>query len=385
MNFLKRTWAEINLDNLAFNVNEIKSRLPDGTEMMAIIKANAYGHGDKIFAKELQNMGINLFGVSNIEEAISLRNAGIKGDILILGMTPESSAKDIADFNITQAVYSIEYAESLNELANANNVTVKCHLKLDTGMGRIGFNCDDTDEIIKAYNLSNLNFTGIFSHLSSADDLTDEGKEYTKTQAEKFDKTISLLESKGVTFKTRHLQNSAGILNYPHFKYDMARAGIILYGLGIDTCDEFTMKPVMEVRSVVSMVKTVKKGDAISYSRTFTADKEMKLATVSIGYADGYLRRFSNKAKMIVNGHYAKVVGNVCMDQLVLDVTDIPDVKKGDIVTVVGKNGDCEITFKHLADIAGTINYELACLVGRRVPRVYIKDNEITEVVNYIV
>ncbi len=385
MNFLKRTWAEINLDNLAFNVNEIKRRLPDTTKMMAIVKANAYGHGDKLIANELQNMGIDLFGVSNLEEAISLRHADIKGNILVLGSTPENVAKDIWGFNVTQTVYSLEYAKSLNDCARANGVTINCHLKIDTGMGRIGFNCDDIDEITKAYNLSHLNFTGIFSHLSSADDLTDEGKEYTKMQAEKFDKTVSLLENRGITFKLKHLQNSAGILNCPHFKYDMARAGVILYGIGIDTCEEITLKPVMELKSVVSMVKNVKKGDAISYSRRFIADKDMRLATVPIGYADGYLRAFSNKAKMIVNGHFAKIVGSVCMDQLILDVTDIPGVKQGDIVTVVGKDGDCEMTFKELATLADTIHYELACLVGKRVPRVYIKSGEITEVIDYII
>ena len=387
MNFLKRTWAEINLDNLAFNVNEIKSRLPKSTKMMAIVKANAYGHGDKLIANELQNMGINLFGVSNLKEAISLRHADIKGDILVLGSTPENVAADIAEFNVTQAVYSPEYAQNLNAYAKSNNVTINCHLKIDTGMGRIGFNCDDIDEIIKAYNLSNLNFTGIFSHLSSADDLSDEGKEYTISQIKKFDKVISGLKENGINLKMKHLQNSAGILNCSHLNYDMARAGIIIYGLGIDTyegCD-ITLKPVMELKSVVSMVKNVKKGDAISYSRKFVAEKDMRLATVPIGYADGYLRAFSNTAKMIVNGKFAKITGSVCMDQLILDVTDIPDVKEGDIVTVVGKDGDCEITFKDLAEIADTINYELACLVGRRVPRIYIKDNKITEVIDYII
>jgi len=385
MNFLKRTWAEINLDNLAFNVNEIKSRLPETTEMMAVVKANAYGHGDKLISNELQNMGIKFFGVSNLEEAISLRHADIKGDILVLGSTPENVAKDIAGFNVTQAVYSPEYAKSLNDCAKENGVIINCHLKIDTGMGRIGFNCDDIDEIVKAYNYENLNFTGIFSHLSSADDLTDDGKAYTKMQTEKFDKTIAVLESRSVTFKLKHLQNSAGILNCQHFNYDMARAGVILYGMGIDTDEKIALKPVMELKSVVSMVKNVKKGDAISYSRRFTADKDMRLATVPIGYADGYLRAFSNNAKMIVNGHYAKIVGSVCMDQLILDVTNIPDVSQGDIVTVVGKQGDCEITFKELADIAGTIHYELACLIGKRVPRVYIKSGEIKEVIDYII
>ena len=387
MIFLKRTWAEINLDNLAFNVKEIQKKLPDCTEMMAVVKANAYGHGDRLIANELQNLGIHLFGVSNLEEAISLRNDNIKGEILILGASPENTAKELSEFNVTQTVFSLEYAKKLNEKAVENSVTVNCHIKLDTGMGRIGFNCDNLEEIVSAYNLSNLNVTGIFSHLSSADDLSRTGKSYTLNQAERFNKTIADLENKNVIFKTKHLQNSAGILNYKDFKYDMVRAGIILYGLPVDTfkgCD-IPLKPVMKLFSTVSMVKDVKKGDFISYSRKFKAKKDMRLATVPIGYADGYLRAFSNKARMIVNGHYADIVGAICMDQLLINVTNIPNVKAGDTVTVVGAENDCEITFSELAKMADTIHYELACLVGKRVPRVYQKNGKIFDVVDYII
>lgn len=390
MDFLKRTWAEIDLDHLAFNVKEIRKCLPDTTRMMGIVKADAYGHGDRYIAKEMENLGLHDFGVSNLEEALSLRENGVEGDILILGVTPASAVEKLSEHRITQTVYSLEYAQKLSEAAKQKNVRVNCHMKLDTGMGRIGFHAGNDfmaiQEMEKACSLPNLDFTGIFSHFSSSDDISEEGIAYTKRQMEHFDQAVAALEQRGIHFAVKHLQNSAGVLNYRDCRYDMARVGVILYGMELDTLPgcAIPLKPVMSIRSAISMVKTVEKGECISYSRRFTAPKEMRLATVPIGYADGYLRAFSGKARMIVNGHYAKVVGSICMDQLMLDVTDIPDVKAGDIATVVGSDGDCRITFGELAQIAGTIHYELACLISRRVPRVYQKGEQTIGIVDYI-
>lgn len=391
MDFFKRTWAEIDLNHLAFNVNEIRKCLPGTTRMMGIVKADAYGHGDRYIAKEMENLGLRDFGVSNLEEALSLRENGVESDILILGVTPVSAVRKLSDYQITQTVYSLEYARQLSDAAKRDNVRINCHLKLDTGMGRIGFRAGDDftaiDEMAAACNLPNLDFTGIFSHFSSSDDITTEGVAYTQKQIEHFDRAVAALEQKGVHFSVKHLQNSAGVLNYRDCRYDMARVGVILYGLELDTLPgcAIPLKPVMSIRSAISMVKTVRKGDCISYSRRFTADREMRLATVPIGYADGYLRAFAGKGRMIVHGQYAKIVGSICMDQLMLDVTDIPDVKAGDIATVVGSEGNCEITFGELAEIAGTIHYELACLVSRRVPRVYQKGGKVVGIVDYIV
>ena len=390
MDFLKRTWAEINLDHLAFNVKEIQNCLPQNTRIMGVVKADAYGHGDRYIAKEMENLGIRDFGVSNLEEALSLRETGVEGDILILGVTPASAVRKLSQHRITQTVYSLKYAQKLSEAAKREGVCVNCHMKLDTGMGRIGFRAGRdgiaTEEMAAAYHLPNLCFTGVFSHFSSSDDTREEGIAYTKSQIEYFDRTVSILEQKGVHFDIKHLQNSAGALNYRDCHYDLARVGIILYGLPLDTLPgcAISLKPVMSIRSAVSMVKTVCQGDCISYSRRFTADKEMRLATVPIGYADGYLRAFAGKAHMIVRGKYAKIVGSICMDQLMLDVTDIPDVEAGDIVTVVGSDGDCQVTFGELAEIAGTIHYELVCLVSRRVPRIYQKEGNTVGIVDYI-
>lgn len=391
MDFLKRTWAEIDLNHLAFNVNEIRKCLPETTRMMGVVKADAYGHGDRYIAKEMENLGLRNFGVSNLEEALSLRKSGVESDILILGVTPASAVTKLAKNHITQTVYSLEYAQKLNEAAKREDVRINCHMKLDTGMGRIGFRAGEdfiaTEEMISACNLSNLDFTGIFSHFSSSDDISEEGICYTKKQIEHFDKTVAVLEQQGIHFDVKHLQNSAGVLNYRDCHYDMARVGVILYGLSLDTLPgcAIPLKPVMSIRSAISMVKTVHKGDCISYSRRFTAEREMRLATVPIGYADGYLRAFADKGRMIVRGQYAKIVGSICMDQLMLDVTDIPDVKAGDIATVVGADGNCQVTFGELAEIAGTIHYELACLISRRVPRVYRKDEKTVGIIDYIV
>lgn len=391
MDFLKRTWAEIDLDHLAFNVKQIQKCLPKDTRMMGVVKADAYGHGDRYIAKEMENLGLQNFGVSNLEEALSLRESGVESDILILGVTPASAVQKLSDYHITQTVYSLEYAQKLSDAAVRTGVRVDCHIKLDTGMGRIGFHAGDDyiaiEQIISAYRLPNLDFTGIFSHFSSSDDISNEGIAYTKKQKEHFDQTVAALEQKRLYFKVKHLQNSAGVLNYRSCHYDLARVGIILYGLPLDTlpdCD-IPLKPVMSIRSAVSMIKTVQKGDCISYSRRFTADKEMRLATVPIGYADGYLRAFADKGRMIVRGQYAKIVGSICMDQLMLDVTDIPGVQAGDVVTVVGSEGSCQITLGELASIAGTIHYELACLVSRRVPRIYQKGGKTVGIVDYIV
>ncbi|MEG2597501.1 MAG: alanine racemase [Oscillospiraceae bacterium] len=390
MDFLKRTWAEIDLDALAANLHEIQKRLSPSTKLMAIVKADAYGHGDIFIARELEKLGITDFGVSNLEEALSLRKDGIEGEILILGVTPASFAKQLADYDITQTVCSSSYAAELCHTATESNVRVKCHIKLDTGMGRIGFvvgdDMDPTAEIAEVCALPHLHFCGIFSHFSSSDDKSEAGISYTQKQMERFDRTIASLEAKGIHFQTKHLQNSAGILNLPNCRYDLVRAGIIMYGLPVAALPgcEIPLTPVMSIRSMISMVKYVHAGDCISYSRKFTAEKERRLATVPIGYADGYLRAFSGKASMIVNGHYAKIVGSICMDQLMLDVTDIPDVKDGDIATVIGTDGACSICFDDLAELANTINYEMVCLVGKRVPRVYLKNGKVVGVVDYI-
>lgn len=381
--YLKRTWAEINLDNLNYNISQIKNKLSD-TKVMAVVKADAYGHGDRFVARELVNRnGIDFVAVSSLAEALSLRNSGIGADILILGFTPVDHVDDLYDLHITQAIFSHEYAKCLNERAVVHGCRVNVHVKIDTGMGRIGFPYTDVEEIELLFSLPGLRVTGVFSHLSSADMDDDDSKVYTQMQVDRYDGVVSHLKSKGLQFLT-HLQNSAGIA-FVDGKYDMARAGIVLYGVppsGVPM--GYEVRPVMCLKSVISMVKELPPNSAVSYGRTFCTTKTTKVATVPIGYADGYPRLLSNKGEMLIRGQRAPIIGNICMDQLILDVTHIDGVQQDDVVTVVGTDGDETVSFWDLANKIGTLSYELMCLIGKRVPRVYYKGGERVAVMDWL-
>lgn len=389
MEFLKRTWAEIDLDALRYNAEAARSCLSDTTEMLAVVKADAYGHGDRMVSRELADMGVKRFGVSNLEEAVGLRNAGITGEILIFGVTPASMARELAEYRVTQAILNLQYAHELSEAARAAGVTVEGHLKLDTGMGRIGFvvgrPSGSTEALLEACRLPGLKITGAFSHFSSSDDPSEEGVAYTREQYRRFRTATTALKAAGAGPLFLHLQNSAGIISYPQYQFDGARAGVVLYGQPLDLLPgrSIDLKPVMSLRSTVAMVKDVEPGDCISYSRTFRARKPMRIATVPVGYADGYLRAFSNRADVLIRGKRARVVGNVCMDQIMVDVTNIPDAAEGDQVTLAGRDGGEEITFSELASLAGTIHYELLCLVGKRVPRLYFRGGQVVKVLDF--
>lgn len=388
-NFFKRTWAEISLNNLEHNYNIIKSTLPNTTQLMAVVKADGYGHGADYIAKELSALGVSYFAVSNLEEAISLRDAKIKENILILGPTPYYLAEAISQNNIEQTVHSLDYAKKLNSIAHELNTKINVHLKLDTGMGRIGFNGVSTNfsalsrELKK---LTSLNITAVFSHLSHADCCEQSANEFTKNQISTFNNAVTTLR-KHFPNITTHLQNSAGILDYSDLSFDYARPGIILYGLNPSNEMATTpdLKPVMELKSIVTEIKEVPAGTPIGYGRKYITDKATKVATVPIGYADGYSRLLSSKGIMLIRGQKAKVIGNVCMDQLMLDVTHIKDISVDDIVTVYGQDGNEFYGVEDAANEIGTISYELVCLVNKRVPRVFIKDSKIVAVQDLII
>ena len=366
MDFLRRTWAEINIPALLHNYNLIKKQVGD-KKILPVVKANAYGHDEIAVAKALMEAGADGFTVSNLIEATILRENGIDLPVLILGYTPPECAEELADNNITQAVFSPEYALELSR--NANGKTIDIHIKLDTGMGRIGFDVKSGDfsDITKVYELENLNVTGVFSHFSSADSITPSDTEYTDRQYKFFHNAISYLKERGLNVGLTHCLNSAAILNTDKYDCDACRPGIILYGLNPSNSVKLEgLKPVMTLKSVVSMVKTINEGDALSYGRTFVAKKQMKVATVSAGYADGYPRLLSGKGEVIVGGKRAKILGNICMDQFIIDVSDIENVKSGDEVILFGK----EITANEIAEKCQTIGYEITCGLTPRVPRV---------------
>ena len=382
--FLKRTWAEIHLDRLVHNLHEIRGIMNSKTSVMAIVKADAYGHGDHAVSRTLRDEGVTHFGVSNLEEARSLRSAGIEGHILILGMTPPELASELAANRITQAVYSREYAVALADAAAAAGVCVEVHAKVDTGMGRLGFPsqapaCDEAADFLAG--LHELKVTGIFSHFSHADCAASDPKAYTGLQIERFEQAAGSFRQRFPDIQT-HLQNSAGIMDYRSLQYDLARPGIILYGLNPseEMGSTLDLQPVMELKTAVSMVKEITAGTPVSYGRTFTAPHTMRIATLPIGYADGYPRLLSGKGEVLVHGRRAPVIGRVCMDQMMVDVTQIPETKMGDTVTVFGYDQKAFLPVDELADKMGTINYEIVCLIGKRVPRIYLKGGEIVGV-----
>ncbi len=390
--FLKRTWAQIDLDAIKNNYLQVRKSISKDAMLLCVIKADAYGHGAVALANEYERLGADWFAVSNLEEAFQLRNNGIKKPILILGYTPANMAYELATFNISQAVFSETYAMELSKYAKKSGVKVKIHLKIDTGMSRIGFVFKDVnkdqktvDELIKVCKLDNLIPEGIFTHFSVADE-GGQSVVVTENQFKAFKFVCDTLKENGVNIKIRHCSNSGGILNYPETNLDMVRAGIILYGLFPSDYikNKLNLMPAMSLKTVVSQVKTVPAGTAVGYGGTYITSKETKIATVPIGYADGYLRALSGKASMIINGKKAPVIGRICMDQAMLDITDIDDVKENTIVTVFGKDGDQEIKIEDLSDALGTISYELLCLISKRIPRIYIYNGQPIGQLNYI-
>ena len=388
MDFVKRTWAEISLEAIRHNFKEIKSRVDGKAKICCVIKADGYGHGAVEVAHLYEKLGADFFAVSNIDEGIEIRNSGCTLPMVILGYTPVSDAKRLSDYNISQAVFSLEYAKSLSEECVKNDCSVKIHIKIDTGMSRIGFMCQEfprdnnsIKEIKEACNLKNLELEGLFTHFCVSDEAM-EGKEFTYRQYENFRYVKEELEKSGLDIKISHCSNSGAIEDYADTYCDMVRAGIILYGLAPSgkLQGKFNLIPAMTLKTAVAYVKELKKGATVSYGRTFTAEKDMKIATVPIGYADGYIRSNAKDGYMLVNGKKAKIVGRICMDQTMLDVTDIENVNTGDEVIVFGTGEDGEPTADLIAQNTDTINYEVVCLVGKRVPRIYYRNGKITDV-----
>ncbi len=388
MNMVKRTWAEISLNAIEHNYNVIRNKVADDTKVCCVIKADGYGHGAVELSQIYEKLGADFFAVSNIDEGIEIRKSGSKLPIVILGYTPVSEAKNLAAYNISQAVFSLEYAKELSEKCVEEDCICKMHIKVDSGMSRIGFMCQEfprdeysIEEICEACCLPNLEVEGLFTHFCVSDE-DAEGREFTNKQYENFIHVRDSLKKRGVDISVVHCSNSGAIEDYPETCCDMVRAGIILYGLAPSSklADRLDLVPAMTLKTVVAFVKEVQKGATISYGRTFTADRKMKIATVPIGYADGFIRQNAKDGYMTVNGKKAKIVGRICMDQTMLDVTDIEDVKTGDEVVVFGTGENGEPTADSLAENTGTINYETVCLVGKRVPRIYIKDGQIENV-----
>ena len=372
--FLRRSWTEIDLNQIVENVNcYIKCR-GTKTKVMAVVKAGAYGHGDVEVAKVLEQNGVNIFAVSNICEAIALRDAGINGEILILGYTPIENAELLLKYDIVQALISYEYAKKLH---NACSDSIKCHIAIDTGMNRIGFDSSNIELCVEQISecCSMFNVEGIFTHLCSADSFEEDDKSYTISQIKAFNDIAEA--TKKLNIKYIHCLNSAGGLNCGEINNDIGtivRLGIIMYGL--KPSSNFVMpeqiKPALSWKTVISMIKDVKAGQTIGYGRSYVAKKTLKVATLPVGYADGYNRLLSNRGYVLINGQRADIIGRICMDQMMVDVTGIENISIGDEVVLLGKSETSELTADDMAARIDTIGYEIVCDISNRVPRVYL-------------
>jgi alanine racemase len=364
-----RTYTIIDESVIRNNFLAMKGLVPNYVKMLAVVKADAYGHGAVETANELKDIA-DYFAVATIDEAVELRKAGINNEILILGFVSHEDYFNVIEYNVMPVIFNLEDAAVLNSLAARRNKQVKIHLAVDTGMGRIGFKNDE--ESIKnareIFNLKNIIVEGVFSHFACAD---EPGREFTDRQNEVFK---SFIDALGKKINVVHISNSAGIVEYPEYRYDMVRDGISLYGYypsDYVNKNKITIKPALEWHAHVTHVKKMHKGDTISYGATYVLDGDKTVATVSVGYADGYPRLMSNKGEVIIKGCLAPILGRVCMDQLMVDVTNIPDVLPEDDVILIGKDGDAVITADDIAKHTGTISYEVLCDITKRVTRLY--------------
>jgi len=385
LDLTRAVWAEINLDNLANNIREVRKVTNPKTKISAVIKADGYGHGAVAIAQTLLENGADRFAVATLSEALQLRKEFKETQIMVLGYTPEHLAQEIIQNNIIQTIYSLEQAQEFSKVAKQLNKNIVVHIKIDSGMNRLGMLCseDTVNTVLQINKLDNLLIEGIYTHFAAADELD---KTYTKTQVEKFSKIVEQIEEKGLTIPIKHVSNSAAIIDMPEFNFDMVRAGIMLYGLYPSQSvnhERVNLKEVMCLKAKIAQVKEIEAGSGISYGLTYKCEHKTKIATLPIGYADGYTRMLSNKAKVLVKNKIVPVLGNICMDQCIIDVTNL-DVKMGDEVVLYGGDNKDGISIDSVANLLNTINYEIVCMVDKRVPRIYLKDNTKTNYKDYV-
>jgi alanine racemase len=383
-----RSWAEVDLDAIAHNAREIRRITNKKAEIMCAVKADAYGHGVLEVSRTLLNNGVTRLAVSMLDEAIQLRNNGISVPILILSYTDPIRAEEIILNDVTQTVFSHDLAIALSNAAVKLKKNIKIHIKIDTGMTRVGFSAgyNAIKNVMEISKLPGIIIEGLFTHFASADE-TD--KSYTFMQFERFMNICSELNRIGLFIPIKHVANSAAIIEFPEMHLDMVRPGIIAYGLyPSDDVDKtkIDLKPAMTLKANVILVKDVEIDTCISYGRIFTTKNDSKIATIPIGYADGFTRLLSNNARVLINGEFAPIVGRICMDQCMADVTaNKIEVQVGDEVVIFGSQAGKQIRIEDLAAALGTINYEIICLIGKRVPRVYIQEGEVSNVLNYLI
>lgn len=382
-------WAEINLDAAAENMQALRRLVGTDVQITSIVKANGYGHGAVDIAKTYLANGANQLGVACLDEGVELRKAGITAPIIVLGHTDGRRAEELLTYDIDTAVFHIDDARLFSQAALRMQRVAKLHIAVDTGMGRIGYHANEEGiaQIKAIADLPNISIEGVFSHFSVSDMADEESIAYTKKQFSLFHWCYTRLQDEGISVPWYHCCSSAGIVEYGDFHLHMVRPGIVQYGY--HPSDEvpstaFTPKPVMSLKCCVSHIKVIEPGDTVSYGRRFTAKRRTTIATLPMGYADGYPRILSNKARVLIHGRYAPQIGTICMDQCMIDVTDIPDVRIGDEVVLFGEQGGKTISLEEVAHLAGTINHEILCNINRRVPRIYTRHDTIVRRLEYL-
>lgn len=365
----ERAWIEVNAENLRHNVEILKKAMQPGCELMAVVKADAYGHGASSIAAQLNQMGVMAFAVATMEEGIKLRKCGIRGEILILGYTGVFRAYELKKYDLTQTLISFEYAKALND----QGIAVKAHMKVDTGMHRLGISCGDVSAARQIFSMKNLNICGIYTHLCCSDSRQPDDVAFTREQIQSFYSLIKDLENSGVRIPKVHIQSSYGFLNYPDLVCDYVRMGIALYGVlsspNDDTVLKLDLHPVLSLKSRVVLTREVNKDDSIGYGRSFTARRRMRIAILPVGYGDGFPRNLSNgNSGVWINGQIAPIVGRICMDQLAVDITDAEHVSAGNVATLIGMEGDERVSAPVVAKNSGSISNELLCRMGARLP-----------------
>ena len=392
MKTLKRTWAEVSLDNLEHNYRAIKNHIPEGCRFLGVMKADAYGHGAVPLSHALCELGAEYLAVSNLEEAIQLRRGGVRAPMLILGYTPASFADTMVFMDITQEVHSLEYAKELDTALAGTNYILNVHLKLGTGMTRIGFFAYDHErtlpELLEVCGLPHLHVEGVFTHFCVADSKAPEDEAFTRTQYARFTAMLDALAAHGIRPELRHCASSGATILYPELALDMVRPGIATYGHAPSEDAEgiLDLRPLMTVRTTVAQLREIPAGTSISYGRTYTAERDMRVAVLPIGYADGLLRGLSGKVSFRIRGRMARSVGRICMDMCMVDVSEIPGIRVGDEAALFGYDTDGTLLpCERIAQQAGTISYEILCGISKRIPRIYMQDGREQEILQYIV
>lgn len=391
MKLLKRSWADVSLDNLTHNYTQLRRHVPSGCKFLGVVKADAYGHGAVPISQHLKDLGADYLAVSNIEEALQLRRGGLRLPILILGYTPPVYAADLAQMELRQEVHSLEYARQLNARLSGTELQLQVHIKLDTGMSRLGFfayDCEQTlRELKEVAAMQNLHCEGVFTHFSAADSYAPDDQAYTQQQFHRFTAMLDEMKCVGITPEIRHCANSAAAILHPEYALDMIRPGIATYGIApsAELQGAIDLKPLMSLRTIISQIRPYPTGTCVSYGRAYTTPETRNIAVLAIGYADGLSRSFSNRISFLLHGKRVPVVGRICMDMCMVDVTDIPEAKVGDMVTVFGADEGASIPVEELSDRLGTIPYEVLCGINKRIPRIYLNGNSRIEVLQYIV